>query len=170
MTENRTNNRKCQHKKSHRKNLDNRNKNRIRSLSEVSHRTSHRSLTVVTNIAEALRCDCHPCSKLWQRAFFFFMTMYSILVRMHKHNLFVYESQVIKEIAGQRKQINKFCHLNPFTTSGTICPKNLFETTIGKNVRINSTALYPNGIATHCASCHAIKRHVIALFSECWRV
>ena len=52
--ENRTNNRKCQHKTSHRKNSDNRNKNRIRSLSEVSHRTSHRSLTVVTNIAEAL--------------------------------------------------------------------------------------------------------------------
>ena len=53
IIENRTNNRKCLHKKSHGKNLDNRNKNRIRSLSEVS----HRSLTVVTNIAEALRCD-----------------------------------------------------------------------------------------------------------------
>ena len=46
------------------KNLDNRNKNRIHSLSEVSHRTSHRSLTVVTNIAEALRCDCHPWHQL----------------------------------------------------------------------------------------------------------
>ena len=31
-------NRKCQHKKSHRKNLNNHYKNRIRSLSEVSHR------------------------------------------------------------------------------------------------------------------------------------
>ena len=40
IIENRTNNCKCQHKKSHRKNLDNRNKNRIRSLREVSHRTA----------------------------------------------------------------------------------------------------------------------------------
>ena len=57
IIENCTNNRKSEHKKSHRKNLDNRNENRIHSLSEVSHRTSHRSLTVITNIAEALQCD-----------------------------------------------------------------------------------------------------------------
>ena len=57
IIENRTNNRKCKHKKLHQKNLDNRNKNRICSLSKVSHRTSQRSLVVITNIAEPLRCD-----------------------------------------------------------------------------------------------------------------
>ena len=65
IIENRTNNCKCKHKKSYPKNLDNRNKNRICSLSKVSHRTSHRSLVVIINIAEPLRCDCHPWRKTY---------------------------------------------------------------------------------------------------------
>ena len=56
IIENHTKNRECQHKKSHRKKLDNRNKNRIRSLSEVSHRIAvQQSLQISQNLFDAMR-------------------------------------------------------------------------------------------------------------------
>ena len=42
-----------------------------------------------------------------------------------------------------------FSWLNPFTTIGTIRPKNFFEVTIGIKTDLNLTALYPSGITRH---------------------
>ena len=56
--------------------------------------------------------------------------------------------------------------LNPFTTNGTIRPKNIFEASIGKTAHLILTLLYPSGKATYYASYHAIKFLAIASFFE----
>jgi len=66
----------------------------------------------------------------------------------------------------RRKWFGYAGSFNPFTTNGTIRPKNIFEVTVGINTHLTSTVLYPSGIATHYASCHVIKFHAIESFFE----